>query len=157
MAFDVLNPQHGFRNFLEKAEQDGWIAGYRWASSDSLKLLRSQLGGKRKPEVSRTHKRGTDGMWYGLEVESDYGACVGVDLELLVSRPILDRPEWLAQRFEGFAGELRKFVQEQYAVHGHGNLTRARIAATANHGHGRRRMMRSAVRPLFPGCKIKTA
>ncbi len=106
-------PQLGFKNFLERAEQDGWISKYRWAKAESLKELREKLGGIRKPNTSRTHKRGTDGIWWGLEVEPDYGTAVGVDIELLVDRPVLQNPQWIAERMGlGRVSNPKEIIEE---------------------------------------------
>lgn len=96
---DAQNPQNAFRNFLEKAESDGWIASYKWVNAESFGLLRQKLGGKKQSEeISRTHKKGTDGKWWSVEVEAHYGTAVGIDLELLISRPILEDPVWISNR-----------------------------------------------------------
>jgi hypothetical protein len=99
MVADIRGPQDGFKSFLEKAEADGWIASYKWVGADSFGLLRQKLGGKKtSDEISRTHKKGTDGRWWSCEVEAHYGTSVGVDLELLISRPILEDPTWICNR-----------------------------------------------------------
>ena len=100
------SPQSGFKSFLEKAEADGWIASYKWQNAETFGLLRQKLGGKNtKEEISRTHKKGTDGKWWSCEVEAHYGTAVGVDLELLISRPILEDPAWISNRL-GLARNL---------------------------------------------------
>jgi hypothetical protein len=92
-------PREGFRSFLNKAEVDGWIAGARWRHSDSYVLLKNDLGPSRLADgFSRTHKKGTDGIWWACEVEAHYGTTVGLDLEILISRPILDDPTWISRR-----------------------------------------------------------
>lgn len=95
---DNRSPKEGFRGLLDRAEEDGWIASYRWVTAETFGLLKLRLGGPPKEGFSRTQKRGTDGMWYALEVEAHYGTSVGVDLELLMPRPILDNPEWILRR-----------------------------------------------------------
>jgi hypothetical protein len=95
---DINSPVNGFKSFLDRAEEDGWIASYRWTKAETFGLLKIKLGGPAKEGFSRSHKRGTDGIWYALEVESHYGTSVGVDLELLMPRPILDNPEWILRR-----------------------------------------------------------
>ena len=89
---------NSMKAFLEKAENDGWIAGYKWFDGDTFGLLKQKLKGPCKESFSRTHKKGTDGHWWALEVEAHFGTAVGVDLEILISRPILDRPHWITQR-----------------------------------------------------------
>ncbi len=95
---DNRSPKDGFRGLLDRAEEDGWIASYRWVVAETFGLLKIRLGGPCKEGFSRTQKRGTDGNWYALEVEAHYGTSVGVDLELLMPRPILDNPEWIMRR-----------------------------------------------------------
>lgn len=92
------SPRDGFRSFLERAEDDGWVAGYRWLVGESWPSLREKLGGPPKPGVSRTHKKGTDGRWWALEIEAHEGTAVGIDLEILFERPILERPGWILRR-----------------------------------------------------------
>jgi len=91
-------PRDGFKNFLEKAENDSWIAGFRWVKGDTYPQIKSQLSTKRAENVSRTHKKGTDGVWWALETEAHYGTHVGVDLELFMVRPILVNSEWITNR-----------------------------------------------------------
>jgi hypothetical protein len=113
MSSDLKNPPDGFKNFLERATQDGWITQYRWESSDSFEALRKKLGKKRKEGFTRTHKRGTDGVWWGLELESDFGSSAGVDLEILISRPILDNPAWILERLGlGRSLNARQILEE---------------------------------------------
>jgi hypothetical protein len=97
-SLDRNNPRDTFRNFLERAEQDAWISSYRWVTADSYSQLKSKLGGPRTEGVSRTHKKGTDGVWWALEVEAHEGTKVGVDLEIHIARPVLDDPEWITER-----------------------------------------------------------
>jgi hypothetical protein len=93
-----MNPRDSFRNFLERAEQDAWIASYKWFVAETFGFLKIKMGKLPGENYSRSHKRGTDGLWYGVEVEAHEGTGIGVDLELLVSRPILDDPSWITTR-----------------------------------------------------------
>ncbi len=93
-----MTPKDAFRNFLEKAEADAWIASYKWFSAESFLDLREQMKGSAASGISRTHKRGTDGVWWGLEVEGHEGTGVGVDLEIFVERPVLNEPSWITGR-----------------------------------------------------------
>jgi|GEM_PF-1073651 len=109
----LSNPSQGFRSFLERAEEDGWIASYRWFQAETFGLLKLKLNGPAKENFSRTHKKGTDGIWYAVEVEAHYGTSVGVDLELLMPRPILDNPEWIQRRLGmARAGSPRAVIEE---------------------------------------------
>ena len=93
------NLKDAFRNFLEKAENDAWIAGYKWFSADTFAHLRQKMGGpKTAANISRTHKRSTDGLWWAVEVEAFDGTQVGVDLEAYISRPLLNEPAWITER-----------------------------------------------------------
>ncbi len=98
VAFDPLAPKNAFRAFLERAEDDGWIASYRWFEAESYGLLKQKLKGPCPESFSRTHKKGTDGLWWAVEVEGHDGTAVGIDLEILISRPILDQPSWISHR-----------------------------------------------------------
>ena len=91
-------PREGFKNFLDRAENDAWIAGFKWVSGDSYAQIKSKLKGARADSVSRTHKKGTDGIWWALETEAHEGTHVGVDLELFMTRPILVNTEWITGR-----------------------------------------------------------
>jgi hypothetical protein len=92
------NPKDAFRNFLEKAENDAWIASYKWTSGETFGELKKKLKYPCPSEISRTHKKGSDGFWWALEVEAHEGTQVGVDLEIFMSRPILTRPKWITER-----------------------------------------------------------
>lgn len=98
LAFDQTAPKNAFRAFLERAEDDGWIASYRWFEAESYGLLKQKLKGPCPEGFSRTHKKSTDGLWWAVEVESHDGTAVGIDLEILISRPILDNPSWITRR-----------------------------------------------------------
>jgi hypothetical protein len=116
MVTDIRGPQDGFRSFLEKAEADGWIASYKWTGAESFGLLRQKLGGKKtSDEISRTHKKGTDGRWWACEVEAHYGTSVGVDLELLISRPILEDPTWISNRLGLSRNLTPKLLLEEWS------------------------------------------
>jgi hypothetical protein len=107
------NPKIGFRSFLEKAENDGWIASYRWITGDSWGLLKNKLNGPAAEGFSRSHKKFTDGQWWAVEVEAHDGTVVGIDLELLLSRPILDKPDWITRRLAlSKAGTPQKIIEE---------------------------------------------
>lgn len=107
------SPRDGFRSFLERAEDDGWIASYRWVTADSWNLLREKLGGPAKPGISRTHKKGTDGMWWAVEIEAHEGTAVGIDLEILFQRPILEKPDWIVRRLGmARAGTPKSIIEE---------------------------------------------
>lgn len=110
---DVGNPVTGFKSFLNRAEEDGWIAAYRWTKAETFGLLKIKLGGPVKEGWSRTHKKGTDGFWYALEIEAHYGTAVGIDLELLMPRPILDNPDWILRRLGMTrSGSPRAIIEE---------------------------------------------
>lgn len=110
------NPRDGFRSFLDKAESDGWIAGYKWVCSEHFGQLRDKLGGIGPvEEKSRSHKKGTDGLWWGVEVEAHYGTSVGVDLEFLMQRPILDDPTWITTRLGIARNTQPKNILEEWS------------------------------------------
>jgi len=90
--------QNAFRAFLNRAEDDGWISSYKWFEGESFVLLREEMNSHVYEIGSRSHKKATNGTWLGLAVEADYGTAIGVDLELLIERPILNDPTWLSQR-----------------------------------------------------------
>jgi hypothetical protein len=89
----MRSPREAFRSFLNRAEDDGWIAGFKWHEADSWPALKKQFKGPPGPGVRRCHKKGIDGLWWALEIEAFDGTSVGLDLELLYDRPILDRPQ----------------------------------------------------------------
>jgi hypothetical protein len=91
-------PKDGFRNFLSKAENDAWLASYKWTVADNYPQLKLKLGGPRAENSSRTHKKGTDGSWWALDAEAHEGTQIGVDLELFMTRPILTDPDWITRR-----------------------------------------------------------
>ncbi|MBS1983196.1 MAG: hypothetical protein JST16_03410 [Bdellovibrionales bacterium] len=109
-------PRDAFRSFLERAEDDGWIASYKWVSADTWVQLREKLGGAAVAGVSRTHKKGTDGVWWAVEVESHEGTSVGVDLEMLIERPVLDRPDWILRRLGMSKGASPKNIIEEWSL-----------------------------------------
>jgi len=104
-----------FRNFLSRAEDDGWIASYNWRSKESFILLREEMKQDGHELGSRTHKKGTNGVWWGLSVEAQYGTSIGVDLEFLIERPILDNPEWISNRLGISRSSSSKEVLEEWA------------------------------------------
>ena len=108
-------PKNAFRAFLERAENDGWIAGYKWIEAESFGLLRQKLKGPCKEGFTRTHKKGTDGHWWAVEVEAHFGTSVGVDLEILISRPILDNPAWITQRLNISRTSTPKSIVEEWS------------------------------------------
>jgi hypothetical protein len=114
MSFERNNPRDGLRNFLERAEQDAWIASYKWVSADSFLQLREKLG-RVKEGWSRSHKRSTDGTWWALEVEGHEGTVVGVDLEILISRPLLTDPEWITTRLNIARSSTPQKILEEWA------------------------------------------
>jgi len=117
MSFDQKNPnpKEAFRAFLEKAESDSWIAAYTWFSAESFGQLKSKMK-KIKEGFSRTHKKGTDGLWWGLEVEAHFGTVVGVDLELLMERPILEKPDWITTRLGMSRTSTPKQILEEWSL-----------------------------------------
>jgi hypothetical protein len=116
MSIDVpkSSPRDGFRNFLERAENDSWIASYRWFHAESFGSLKKKMG-LIEANYSRTHKRGTDGIWWGLEVEAHEGTCIGVDLEIMISRPLLDDPEWITTRLNIPRGSTSQKIMEEWS------------------------------------------
>lgn len=110
----LLNPQDAFRSFLERAENDAWIASYKWFRAESFGLLKNKLKYPCPENVSRSHKRSTDGTWWALDVEAHDGTKVGVDLELFVSRPVLERPEWISERLSIARGLSPQKILEEW-------------------------------------------
>lgn len=95
----TANPRDGFRSFLEKAESDGWIAGFNWIQAENFFQLRQKMGGLNSSEDhSKTYKRSTDGKWWGIDVEAHYGTAIGIDLDLLMPRPVLEDSSWITTR-----------------------------------------------------------
>jgi hypothetical protein len=92
------SPKQSFEDFLVKATSDSWIKSYVWTESTTSADLRAQMGSLALG-FTRTHKTGPDGRLWALDVEFAPGTVVGVDLELIEDRPILQNPAWLAQRF----------------------------------------------------------
>lgn len=106
-------PKDGFRSFLERAEDDGWIASFKWIGAETWPALKEKLGGPAVAGISRTHKKALDGNWWALEVEAHEGTAVGVDLELLFERPILEKPDWIVRRLGmAKAAEPKKIIEE---------------------------------------------
>ncbi len=115
-SFDQNAPKNAFKAFLERAENDGWIASYKWHEAETFGLLRQKLKGPVKEGFSRSHKKGTDGHWWGVEVEAHFGTSVGIDLEILISRPILDNPSWITQRLNIARTSSPKNIIEEWSV-----------------------------------------
>lgn len=111
----MIDHKTAFRNFLGRAEDDGWIASYQWSSKDSFVLLREEMNAVDYELGSRTHKKSTDGIWWGLNVEAQFGTSIGVDLELLIERPILNNPEWISNRLGISRSSSSKEVLEEWA------------------------------------------
>ena len=91
-------PREAFKSFLDRAEDDGWLSSYKWHSADTFGLLRMKLNGSVREGWTRTHKKSTDGTWWALEIQAHDGTSIGVDLEILIERPILDNPQWITNR-----------------------------------------------------------
>lgn len=109
-------PRDGFKNFLDKAENDAWIAGFKWVSGDSYPQIKTKLNGARGENMSRTHKKGTDGIWWALETEAHDGTHVGVDLELFMSRPILVDSEWITTRLNISRSTTPQKILEEWSA-----------------------------------------
>jgi 4'-phosphopantetheinyl transferase EntD len=106
-----------FRSFLGQAEDDGWIAGYKWYQAESYTALRHLLGPPGHREgFSRTHKKGNDGTWWALEVEMHDRTGVGVDLEVLMERPILSNPRWITERLGISRSATPKIIIEEWSA-----------------------------------------
>lgn len=108
-------PRDGLRSFLSRAEDDGWIASHKWVSADSWPALKEKLKGPTAPGFSRTHKKGTDGLWWALEVEAHEGTAVGVDLEILFQRPVLEKPDWILRRLNLARGGTARSIIEEWS------------------------------------------
>ena len=93
------SPEQSFEGFLAKAVSDSWIDSYVWRVASSSSELKSQTGAL-APGFSRTNKTASDGTLWALDIKAVPGTVVGVDLELIKDRPILQSPQWLAQRFQ---------------------------------------------------------
>lgn len=107
------SPQNSFEDFLAKAVGDSWIESYRWTEASSSAALKSQMGQLARG-YSRTNKTAPDGALWALEVQAKPGIVVGVDLELIKDRPILQNPQWLADRFQltGESCTPKKILEE---------------------------------------------
>jgi 4'-phosphopantetheinyl transferase EntD len=83
-----MNLNEAFAEFLQDAQDDGWILGSRWqqlavGSNPTRDLKRAD-----RVQGSRTHKKAADGSVWVLDVE---GAGAGVDLERLREGPEVGR------------------------------------------------------------------
>ena len=93
------SPEHSFADFLAEAVKTSWIQSFRWTAANTSADLKAQMG--TLPQgYSRTHKTGPDGALWALDVQAKPGSVVGVDLEIIKDRPILQNPQWLADRFQ---------------------------------------------------------
>ncbi len=112
---DIKKPSDAFRSFLDRAEEDGWIAGYKWYSSESFVLLKDKMGPPKEDHI-RASKRGTDGVWWVCDIEPHYGTSIGADLEILLPRPILDQPERILNRLGMSRGAAPKVIIEEWSA-----------------------------------------
>jgi hypothetical protein len=104
-----------FRNFLERAQDESWIASYEWYKEDNFKKLKQNMKKVSYDIGSTSHKKSTDGNFWGIIVECFEGTSIGVDLELLIDRPVLKNTEWLSQRFGISKSSTPKQIMEEWA------------------------------------------
>ena len=113
---DKKTPKDAFRTFLERIQDDGWISDYKWVQAESYPALKQKLGKVDPLTHSRSHKKAMDGTWWALDVEAFDGTSVGVDLELLIQRPILDNPEWITNRLGIARTSTPKNIIEEWSL-----------------------------------------
>lgn len=108
-----MNPKIYFRNFLENAEDRGWVASYKWTVADTYQEMKSKLAPADYLKGSRSHKKGFEAKWWAIDVEAHEGTNIGIDLEILADRRILRKPQWLINRFHlEVSAEPKKVVEE---------------------------------------------
>lgn len=94
----TLSPKDSFETFLNQLVEDRWMSSFVWTHATSHSELKSQKK-KLSEGWSRSHKASAEGEIWCVDIEALPGMSVGVDLELVTSRPILENPKWLAERF----------------------------------------------------------
>jgi hypothetical protein len=105
-----------FRNFLDRAQDESWIVSFDWYVESHFAKLREKMQTPQTPELfSKTHKKATDGQWWGLKVESAEDTAIGVDMEILIDRPILKNTDWIIRRLNLPRTSTPKQILEEWS------------------------------------------
>jgi len=96
----VTDLETEFAGFLEGLKNSGWITHAKWTRAESQEELKSRMGkAPGIPGTTRSHKKDAAGIHWGIDIVGPGKTVVGVDLEVMTKRRILNEDSaWFAER-----------------------------------------------------------